>query len=229
MYVVTVKALYRLDASAAGPAVTWRSAYDRGTGTKPGQLSRGSGTTPTVLPGGLVAITDNAEPRMHVQFHDVGSGAVVCRAAVFAAGRSATENSLVSVGDGVVVENNHGYSSPLSTVLGRATTGGLARVDVRDGRCSVAWTSHEHAPTSVAKVSLATGLVYAYTKRPNPWGVSAWYLTALDARTGRTVWAVRTGLGLAFNNHYAAITLAPDGSAYVATLAGMIHVHDTTR
>jgi hypothetical protein len=30
------------------------------------------------------------------------------------------------------------------------------------------------------------------------------------------------------NNHYAAITLAPDGSAYVATLAGMVHVRDSS-
>ena len=29
------------------------------------------------------------------------------------------------------------------------------------------------------------------------------------------------------NNHYAAVTLAPDGSAYVATLAGMVRVRDS--
>jgi outer membrane protein assembly factor BamB len=228
VYVVTVEALYRLVAGATGPTVSWRSAYDRGSVQKPGQLSRGSGTTPTLMPGGLVAITDNADPTMHVQFYDTSDGRLVCQSAVFGAGRSASENSLVSVGDGgVVVENNFGYSSPLSTVLGRTSSGGLARVDVRDGTCSVAWTSEEIAPSSVAKVSLATGLVYAYTKRRSAWGASAWYLTALDARTGRTAWSVRTGLGAAFNNHYAAVTLAPDGSAYVATLAGLVHIRDT--
>jgi hypothetical protein len=29
-----------------------------------------------------------------------------------------------------------------------------------------------------------------------------------------------------FNNHYSAVTLGPDGSAYVATLAGMVRVRD---
>ncbi len=77
-------------------------------------------------------------------------------------------------------------------------------------------------PTSVAKASLATGLVYAYTTRPSWWGVSAWYLTAIDARTGETAFSVRTGTGTLFNNHYAAVTLGPDGSAYVATLGGMV-------
>ncbi len=167
VYVVTVDALYRMRADASGrPEVAWRTAYDRGTRQKPGQLTRGSGTTPTILPGGRVAITDNAEPRMNVAFYDTGTGRQVCRAPVFGKGRSATENSLVSVGDGVIVENNYGYSGPTSTLLGRATTPGLARVDLDGDRCSVAWTSSEVAPTSVAKASLATGLVYAYTKRP---------------------------------------------------------------
>ncbi len=228
VYVVTVEALYRLEVGNGRPVVSWRAAYDRGRRTKPGQLSHGSGTTPTVLPGGLVAITDNAEPRMHVQFYAVDDGRLVCQAAVFGAGASASDNSLVSLGDAVVVENNYGYSSPFSTLLGRSTAGGLARVDIDDGHCAVAWTASETAPTSVAKASLANGLVYAYTKRRSVWGASAWYLTALDARTGGTVWSVRTGLGMAFNNHYAAITLAPDGSAYVATLAGMVRVRDRT-
>lgn len=230
VYVVTVEALYKLaaDDRRDEPVVRWRTAYDRGTEQKPGQLSQGSGTTPTLLPEGLVAITDNADQRMHVVFLRADDGKEVCRAAVFDEGASATDNSLVSVGDGgVVVENNHGYAGPWSTLLGRTTSSpGFARVDVAGGACEVAWTSEETAPTSVAKVSLQTGLVYAYTKRHSWWGVNAWYLTAIDARTGHTRFAVRTGLGSLFNNHYAAVTLAPDGSAYIATLAGLVRVRD---
>jgi hypothetical protein len=37
---------------------------------------------------------------------------------------------------------------------------------------------------------------------------------------------VRTGTGTLFNNHYAAVTLGPDGSAYVATLGGMVRIRD---
>jgi len=37
---------------------------------------------------------------------------------------------------------------------------------------------------------------------------------------------VRTGIGTLFNNHYSAVTLAPDGSAYVATLAGLVRIRD---
>jgi outer membrane protein assembly factor BamB len=209
--------------------VVWQTAYDHGSEKKPGQLSAGSGTTPTVLPSGLVAITDNADPQMHVQFYDVVDGGLVCEAAVFGQGESASDNSLVAVGDAsVVVENNYGYEAPWTTMVGHATPGGLARVDAdpTTGECTVGWQSDVVAPTSVAKVSLATGLVYAYTTRPSWWGVSAWYLTAIDARTGETAWSVRTGTGTLYNNHYSAVTLGPDGSAYVATLGGMVRVTD---
>ena len=51
------------------PQVRWSATYDRGTRQKPGQLSQGSGTTPTLIGKDLVAITDNAEPRMNVLFY----------------------------------------------------------------------------------------------------------------------------------------------------------------
>jgi hypothetical protein len=230
VYLVTTDALIKVALDRhRQPAVVWQTTYDNGTEKKPGQLSAGSGTTPTVLPSGLIAITDNAEPRMHVQFYDGLDGRLVCEAAVFGKGESASDNSLVAVGDAsVVVENNYGYQAPWTTMLGRATVGGLARVDADadTGTCSVGWTSDDIAPTSVAKVSLATGLLYAYTTRPSWWGVSAWYLTAIDARTGKTAFSVRTGTGTLFNNHYSAVTLGPDGSAYVATLGGMVRVKD---
>jgi hypothetical protein len=229
-YVVTTHALYRLSAGPGGaPVVDWRTEYDRGSEQKKGQLSRGSGTTPTIIDGGIVAITDNAEPQINVAFYERSSGREICTQPVFEADESATDNSLISVGDGVIVENNHGYGSPFSTLLGRASSPGLARVDVAGGACKVAWTSDEIAPSSVAKVSLANGLAYAYTKKPSWWGVSAWYFTALDVTTGRTVFSVRTGTGVLMNNHYAAMTIAPDGAAWIATLAGMVRVRDRVR
>lgn len=228
VHVVTVEALYRLGVDRAGrPTVRWRTIYDRGTEQKDGQLSRGSGTTPTILPGGLVAITDNADPKMNVQFYAADDGELVCQQAVFGDGESASAGSLVAVGArGVVVENNYGYTGPLRTVLGRSTPGGLARVDVVDGACQVAWTNAQASPTSTAKVSLENGLVYAVTKQRSLLGVNAWYFTAMSARTGRTAFSVRTGIGALFNNHHSAVTLGPDGSAYVATLGGLVRIRD---
>ena len=167
--------------------------------------------------------SDNADPRMNVLMIDAATGERRCSVPVFKDDVSATENSLISLGDAVVVENNYGYHGPQSTMLGRSTPGGVARVS---HDCKLEWTAEVAGPTSVAKASLAAGLVYVYEKRANRWGVNAWYLTGIDARTGRAKFHVRTGIGTLFNNHYAAITLAPDGSAYVATLAGLVRVRD---
>jgi hypothetical protein len=230
VYIVSDHALYRFDATSAGrPRVTWRQRYDRGSQQKPGQLSQGSGTTPTLIGKDLVVITDNADPRMHVVSYDrrrnVSGPRKVCSAAVFARGASATENSLVAAGRTVLAENNHGYENPSSTMLGRTTTPGIARVGVGRGSCGVKWTSRVVAPTSVPKVSLRSGLLYVYGK-PAGQPADPWYFTAIDVRTGKTAWQRLTGTGPQYNNHYAAIYLGPDRTAYVATLAGLLKIKD---
>ena len=230
VYIVSDHALYRFDAAASGaPRVTWREAYDRGSVQKPGQLSQGSGTTPTLIGDDLVVITDNADPRMNViSYRRTGEpvrNRQVCRQPVFGEGASATENSIVAVQRSVIVENNYGYQNPGSTMFGRSTTPGVARVDVTRDGCGVMWSSDEIAPTSVPKVSLKTGLLYVYTK---PAGVpqDPWYFTAIDVRSGRTAWKRLTGTGTQWNNHYAAIYLGPDRAAYIATLNGLVRLTD---
>lgn len=230
VYVVTDHALYRLVGAAEGqPEVQWRRAYDRGTERKAGQSVRGSGTPATLLDGGVVAIADNAEPRLNVVFVRAEDGEELCRAPVFEEGASATDAALVSVGEGVVVTNNHGYTGPLRTALGRATSPGLARVDLDGGDCSVVWTSDQVSPSGSPRVSWDSGLLYAYTKRPTWWGVSAWYVTALDVHTGRRRFSVRAGTGAGMNNDHASLSLAPDSTLYVPTLTGMVRVRDRDR
>ncbi|HWU22751.1 MAG TPA: hypothetical protein VN088_14545 [Nocardioides sp.] len=231
VYVVTDHRLYAIAADADGvPRVRWSTAYDRGSVKKPGQLSQGSGTTPTLLDDGLIAITDNADPRMHVQFYSrtgPTAGQLVCQAPVFGAGTSDTENSLAKAGPhSVVVENNYGYRGVQSTIAGMTSSPGVAKVTEADGSCTVDWTNPIVAPTSVPKTSLANGLVYVYAKPRSNLLDDSWYLAALDIRTGRTQWMQRTGNGIQWNNHYASIYLGPDGAAYIATLAGLIRFKD---
>ena len=235
VYIVTDHALYRFDADASGnPKVTWRARYDRGRRQKPGQLSRGSGTTPTLMAPDLVAITDNADPYMHVEVYRRSTGALLCRTPVFAdpalnlAGKGATDNSLIAVGNSLIVENNYGYSGPTAVAQGKSTEPGVERVDVdvAAGTCSTVWTSTERSPTTVPKASLASGLVYVYTKPVRADGVDAWYFTAIDYRTGATVYRRLTGTGYLYNNHYAPISIGPDGAGYVGALGGLIRIAD---
>lgn len=230
IYVVTTAHLFAVESGADGtPTVRWSEAYDRGSQQKPGQLSQGSGTTPTLIGKDLVAITDNADPRMHVLVYKRNgnsSDRLFCSVPVFASGASDTENTLAAAGRSVIVENNYGYTGVYSTILGQSTTPGIARVVIDEDGCHLAWTSGETAPTSVPKVSLGNGLLYVYTKPKSNLLDDSWYFTAIDVRTGATVWKQRTGNGIQWNNHYASIYLGPDGTAYMPTLSGLIRLAD---
>ncbi|MGK5558502.1 hypothetical protein ACSNOI_43570 [Actinomadura kijaniata] len=225
--IVSDHALYRFRAAADGtPAVVWRRPYDRGTRRKPGQIDQGSGTTPTLLGDRYVAITDNADDRMNVLVHRRGDGRLMCRVPVFGHGASATDNSLIGYGDSLFVENNYGYRNFFELPPGGSPVGGVSRIDVTAGGCRTVWTSRERSPSTVAKASVANGLVYLYTKEPRRDLVDAWYLTAVDAHTGRTVFKVLTGTGKWFDNNWAPITLGPDGTAYVGVVGGLVAVRD---
>jgi hypothetical protein len=222
--------MYRLDAVRGRIRVSWRHAY-RNIGTqKPGQLSAGSGTTPTLMGRRYVAITDNADPMNIVVYRrarHLRRRRVVCQHPVFPRGAGATENSLIGTGRSLIVENNHGYAPPPdATTGGRTTSPGLERVDVaRDGKgCRTVWRSTERAPSVVPKLSLANGLVYTVTKPPGT--PDAWYLTALGFRSGATVWKRLLGTGTYFNNHYAGISISPRGTLYLGVLGGTIRLAD---
>ncbi|WP_030164066.1 hypothetical protein [Spirillospora albida] len=227
--IVSDHALYRMRADASGtPRIVWRHAYDRGSGRKPGQIDQGSGTTPTFFGDGYVAITDNADERMNIIVRRRAGGRLVCRIPVFGSGRSATDNSLIGYGNSLFVENNHGYRNFLELPPGGSTVGGVSRVDVDPGGkgCRTVWTSAERSPSTVAKVSVPAGLLYLYTKEPRKDLLDAWYFTAVDVHSGRTVYKVLTGMGKWFDNNWAPITIGPDGTGYVGVVGGLVAVRD---
>jgi hypothetical protein len=229
VYIVSDAALYRFEARAGTVKTIWRARYANIGVVKPGQSEKGSGTTPTLMGKKFVSITDNADPMDVLVFkraRKVKGKRRVCRQPVFGKGASDTDQSLIGTPRAMVVENNYGYSGPSSTMQGKTTTPGLARVNLnRSGRrCHVAWTSDEIAPSVVPKLSLGAGLVYTYTKGTD--SHDPWFLTALDFRTGQTVYKALAGSGLGYNNNYAPVTLGPDHTAYVGTLGGLVALRD---
>jgi hypothetical protein len=233
VYVVTDTAQYRFDAGRGGkPKVTWRYRYKNIHKQKPGQFDAGSGTTPTLMGKHYLSIADNAA-RMNVvvlrrdKRVKRGQRRLVCEQPVFRKGAGATENSIIATDRAMIVENNYGYSPPPdATAGGNTTRPGVARVDIkRNGKgCRTVWTSSEISPSTVPKLSLANGLIYIYTK---PKGLpDRWYLTAVDFRTGKTVWRRLIGTGTLFNVHYAGITISPSGVLYAGVLGGTVGVAD---
>jgi hypothetical protein len=233
-YIVSDKKMYRFESRDGVPRIVWQRTYPNSGIVKPSQVDAGSGTTPTIMSGGYVAITDNADPMNVVVYRtqrtlQQGQRRVVCEVPVFNKGGSATENSLMGSGNSLIVENNYGYQDPFGPNSGAPTVPGFARVDLNssgDG-CSKPWTNTTSAaPTVVPKLSAKTGLIYTYTRPPDPSGAQGYYWTAIDFRSGQTVWNRFAGAGLLFNNNYAGLALGPNGSAYLGVIGGMISLRD---
>ena len=130
IYVVSSKRMYRFRARRGKPQIQWKATYANSGVVKPGQADAGSGTTPTIMRGGYVAITDNADPMNVVVYRKAvklkrGQRRVVCQVPVFDPGAGATENSLITNGRSLYVENNYGYQDPFGPNSGALTTAGL--------------------------------------------------------------------------------------------------------
>ena len=234
VYIVSDKRMYRFKAGRTGkPRVIWKKRYPNSGQVKPSMVNAGSGTTPTIMKGGYVAIADNADPMNVVVYRTArrlrGKKREVCRVPVFTEGASATENSLITAGRSLIVENNYGYGDPFDTEIGEPTEPGFARVDIKKKArgCKLVWTNTDaRAPTLVPKLSTETGLIYAYTRPPDPSGAEGYYWTGVDFRSGETVWTQYAGSGLLYNNNYAGLALGPDGTAYLAVTGGIIALRD---
>jgi hypothetical protein len=236
VYVVSTHRIFRFEAEHGEIVPTWQTGYDRGGRAKPGQVSQGSGTTPTLLDVDgerLMAVVDNADPYMQLLVYRRNSGDLLCKVPLFTgyprlAGRTATENAVVALDHAFLIENNHGYSG-VSAVRGpRTTTPGLSKVEVEISEEGIscwetATTIAVAAPSVVPKAAGADPMLYVYNKR-----VAGWFLTQLDANTLDVVSSLYIGgsgpVGVALNNHYAPITLRPDGVAYIGQMSGMLRI-----
>jgi len=233
VFIVSDHAMYRFEAAADGqPVIGWREAYDRGSGRKVGTINQGSGTTPTLLGDDYVTITDNADGRMNLivyrRAQDVDGERRVCSVPIFQEGHSVTDNSMIGFNRSIMLENNAGYTHARGQHDWSNAGGGITRIDIREDEsgCDTIWESQERSTSTVPKLSLGSGLAYFYTFMPQDDGENAWYFTALDFETGETKFKILTGAGRDYDNNWAPITLAPDGTAYVGTSRGIVAIWD---
>jgi hypothetical protein len=246
VYVVTTQALYRLKTDASGaPIVVWSETYPNDGKITPPQALAGSGTTPTLLDtgsGDYVAIADNADP-LDVRVYrraatlPARQSRLVCSIPVFQQGASATQASLIGIGNSLIATNEAGYDGPGQTPAGltaileqRLSNPGMVRIDINpDGKsCKVVWTSIARIWSGVPKLSLASGLIYGTELAIGQPLQDVWYLDAISIKTGAEVWQKQYGSGISANNDYSAVTITPDGSAYIGALIGIYRLWDKT-
>lgn len=201
--VVTNKALYVLKQDHTNqPKVIWRHGYDNGPGRKPGQLSHGSGATPTFFgPGNgieYVMITDNAADDISLIVRNTQSGNLVCQEKIFTTlDNSGSENSAIGSGNMVIVASTYGYPYPaLPEGAGDSIPeeadfpGGMTRVDINGtgSDCNIIWENTVRS-AAVPKLSTADNFIYTI-ERKNPFSnvdtglLDAHYFTVVDPVTG---------------------------------------------
>ena len=242
------------------PKIIWQSRYRNTGAQKVGQFNAGSGTTPTLIGGPAtraktatakyVAITDNADPLDVVVYRTsdrlgTHQRRVVCQVPVFRKGASSDENSLISMGRSLIAENNAGYDLTKFNDeiaggikipggnLGTLSSPGLERIDInKNGAgCHIVWRNTTiRTPSAVSKGDAANGLIYTYTKPPDPGqpGAGVWAWAAVDYRSGQRVWQRVAGHGGLYNNHYAGIALSPFGkpTLYLGGIGGIVALRE---
>jgi hypothetical protein len=240
IFIMTDYAMYRLNIDQDNKiAVDWREVYDRGPAQKPGHITRGSGTSVTLVgsaESGLVVATDNAEPQIHLELYRRSDGKKVCRVPLFKKEESGTDLSALafqhadingnSTGHfSVLIENNYGYHEfPIPDARP-----GITRVDARresDGtyHCQTVWETTEKGIAG-AKLSLESGLIYMYINDSSP--ALGGYYAAIDFISGRTVYRQHTGMGHGYNAWQGVLFLHPDnGALYSTSIFGLIKMQD---
>ncbi|MBC9733785.1 hypothetical protein [Nocardioides marmotae] len=226
--VTSDRATYLLRAGAGGRIEqVWRRAYDRGPARKPGQLSRGSGATPTFFGPRTgheyVAITDNSRPRAHLLVYRAATGRLVCREPFLDAASSGTENSPIGWRRSVYVASTYGYPYP-TTPEGAgeadppsaAFVGGLEKFTVTEEGCTSRWRSDVRS-AAVPKLSTAEGVVYTVTRSR----ASVYELARISPATGRVLSRTPIGAGPLADTLQMVGTTLPDGTLLQGNLTGL--------
>lgn len=226
--ITTDHALVLVRADARGAIRTvWRRAYERGPARKPGQLTHGSGATPTFLGsrtgGELVAITDDASPREHLLVYRSDTGRLVCRRPLFRSGASGTENSPIGLGSSVYVASTYGYPYPAGTdgpsePASAPIAGGLERVDLTADGCRTRWRS-DVASAAVPRLSRAERVIYTVIRDGQSYA-----LGRISPRTGRVLSSQPIGVGPASDTLQMVGTILPDRTLLQGTMTGFVAV-----
>ena len=241
MVVATDRATYLVratrDAAGRPGAIgqVWRRAYDRGPARKPGQLSHGTGATPTFFGprtgNEYVLVTDNARPREHLLVYRTGTGQQVCKIPFLGTTNSGTENSPIGFRNQVYVASTYGYPYPATPdgagaadPATAAFVGGMERIDVTSTGCRSRWTNTV-ASAAVPKLSVAENVIYTVERGA---GGLTWHLVRIDPRTGTVLSRTLLGLGPASDTLQMVGTFLPDGTLLQGTVTGFAAVRPLT-
>lgn len=238
--ITTTHALYLLAKENGKIQVKWRKTYDRGVARKPGQLSWGTGATPTFFGTNatndeFVTITDNAKRMNLLVYKNDDTGREICKVPLFSHNNSGTEDSSIAFGRAIVTSSTYGYPYPKypdgagKSIPEKAPfIGGLVRVDVKpDGNgCVTKWNSSLRS-AALPKLSTADNLIYTI-ERTGPsneaTALDRYHFVSIDWETGQKRSSTFFSFGLLSDPLQTAGNVGVDRSYWQGTMNGIIRV-----
>lgn len=222
VYILTQDHLYAYNSDTYEEI--WKSGYQRVNYVKPGAMSKGSGSSPTILKD-YVVITDNCEYQINCNFYDRNNGELKYSIPVpFPPYHSANECSVVGVSDTqVIIVNTFGYSS-FGTVnaMGDRPTPGVCMINL-ELSTKIQWISQECPSTSLPLVDASKQFLYLYTMDlEDSKDEVSFSITILSTTEGKLIRKIKLGSEVGFDNHWSPIHLGPDNTCYSGTLNGIL-------
>ena len=235
---------FRYDSTSRSSKVrkNWSTSYQNSGFLKVGQTNIGSGTTPTLFQGkdgtDLVAITDNAYPKLHVVICNRATGKIIDEVPVFSSMRGCAEASVIGVNGHVVVENNFGHTVGLLNSQYVPNEPGLAMIKVKSGKeceSKVVWQNDGYPSGFLAMSQLAreSGIIFAHLCN---WNVAdsatkggLYSIAAIDSWDGRIIWNIPLGQGVDYCHDYGGIYFNRTGtgtSIYMGTMGYFVSIQD---
>ena len=227
-----------LNPQAGTVQLRWKYQYKNSGYLKTGLKNIGSGTTPTLTDdqdgNKLVAIADNANPRMNVVVVNRDDGSLVAEVPVFPRLRGCDEASLIGVGNRFVVENNFGHTTDPFNSQYVANEPGMAMIQVNaadpSNPAETIWEDNRTRFFAMNMLCRESGIIFAHT---GDWydDTSAteggmYYISAIDSWDGRAIWRVPLGRGREYCHEYGGIYFNRQGKLYIGTDQYLISIED---
>jgi hypothetical protein len=218
------------NANSTNGAVTenWRATYDRGPARKPGQLSWGTGSTPSFFGPTTgfeyLTITDNAAPQEHMLVLNATNGGLIGSAPFLTSGvNSGTEDAAIAVGNSIYLSSTYGYVYPPGAATGPSDptsapfVGGIQRVDVlSDGSgLTNVWTNQTLASAAVPRLSTADNLIYTVAYSSN---TAMYSFVTVNSGDGSVLSSTNVGTA---NTLQMVGVIGPSGVLYQGTETGL--------
>ena len=204
------------DTTSNKVSTNWATPYENSGLLKVGQKNIGSGTTPTLFQDEdgtkLVAVTDNAYPKLHVVTCNRTTGKIVSQVPVFPEKQGCAEASIIGVKGRVVVENNFGHTTDFFHSQYVPNVPGLNMIEVdSSGKSSSLWKNAGYPSGFFGMSMLAreSGIIFAFT---GEWNVpdsatkgGLYSIMAIDSWDGRIMWRIPIGQGKRYCHDYGGI------------------------